>query len=83
MLKHYEAIYQDGKLLWIYPPPFAIENRRVTVFFEDAQDDQKAINVKVLLKQTQGTLDQRMTMEEIDTDVRAMRDEWTRNWDHS
>ncbi len=81
MLKQYEAIYQNGKLLWIYPPPFAIENRRVTVLLEDDQDDRKAINIKMLLKQTQGALDQRMTIEDIDADISAMRDEWSRKWD--
>jgi len=81
MLKQYEAIYQNGKLLWIYPPPFTIENRRVTVLLEDDQDDQKILNIKMLLKQTQGTLDQRMTIEDIDADISAMRDEWSRKWD--
>ena len=81
MLKQYEAIYKEGKLLWIYPPPFAIENRRVTVLLEDDQDDQKAVNIKMLLKQTQGTLDQRMTIEDIDADISAMRGEWSRKWD--
>lgn len=81
MLKQYEAIYKNGQLLWIHPPPFTIENRRVTVLLEDDQDHQKAINIKMLLNQTQGTLDKRITMEDIDVDISAMRDEWTRKWD--
>ena len=46
-------------------------------------DEPKSINITMLLSQTRGSLGRRMTMEEIDTDISAMRDEWTRKWDRS
>jgi hypothetical protein len=82
MLKQYEAIYKSGQLQWIHHPPVAIENRRVMVSLADEVDDEsRSINVTMLLNQTRGSLGRRMTMEEIDTDISAMRDEWTRKWD--
>lgn len=83
MIKQYEAIYKNGQLQWIYPPPVAIENRRVMVSLADEGDEPKSINIAMLLSQTRGCLGRRMTMEEIDTDIRTMRDEWTRKWDRS
>ena len=83
MLKQYEAIYKNGQLQWIYPPPVAIENRRVLVSLAEEEDEPKAINITKLLSQTRGRLGRRMTMEEIDRDVSDMRDEWTRKWDLS
>jgi len=81
MLKQYEAIYKNGQLQWIYPPPVAIENRRVMVSLADEEDEPKAINITKLLSQTRGSLGRRITREEIDRDVSDMRDEWTRKWD--
>lgn len=82
MLKQYEAIYKSGQLQWIYPPPVAIENRHVMISLADEVDDEsRPINITMLLNQTRGILGRRMTMEEIDTDISAMRDEWTRKWD--
>jgi len=81
MLKQYEAIYKNGQLQWIYPPPVAIENRRVLVSLAEEEDEPKAINITKLLSQTRGSLGRRVTMEEIDRDVSDMRDEWTRKWD--
>ena len=83
MIKQYEAIYKNGQLQWIYPPPMAIENRRVMVSLADEVDEPKSINITKLLSQTRGSLGRRMTMEEIDTDISTMRDEWTRKWDRS
>lgn len=83
MIRQYEAIYKNGHLQWIYPPPVAIENRRVVVLLADEVDESKPINITMLLNQTRGSLGRRMTMEEIDTDISSMRDEWTRKWDHS
>ena len=83
MIKQYEAIYKNGQLHWIYSPPVAIENRRVTVLLADEGDEQRPINITMLLSQTRGSLGRRMTMEEIDTDISSMRDEWTRKWDRS
>jgi hypothetical protein len=81
MLKQYEAIYKNGQLQWIGSPPAVIENRRVMVLLADERDEPKSINIPKLLSQTRGSLGRRMTMEEIDTDIRTMRDEWTREWD--
>jgi hypothetical protein len=60
-----------------------IENRRVMVSLTDEGDEPESINVPKLLSETRGILGDRMTMEDIDTDIRTMRDEWTRKWDHS
>jgi hypothetical protein len=82
MLKQYEAIYKNGQLQWICPPPVAIENRRVTVLLADEEDEPKSINITKLLSQTRGSLGRCITMEEIDKDISSMRDEWTRKkWD--
>jgi hypothetical protein len=83
MLKQYEAIYKNGHLQWICPPPVAIENRRVMVSLADEEDEPKFTNITMLLSQTRGSLGRRMTMEEIDSDISTMRDEWTRKWDRS
>jgi hypothetical protein len=83
MIKQYEAIYKNGQLHWIYPPPVTIENRRVMVSLVNEGDEPKPIKITMLLSQTRGSLGRRMTMEEIDTDISAMRDEWTRKWDRS
>ena len=83
MIKQYEAIYKDGQLQWIYPPPVAIENRRVMVSLADEEHEPKSVDITALLSQTRGCLGRRMTMEEIDRDVSNMRDEWTRKWDLS
>jgi hypothetical protein len=83
MIKQYEAIYKKGQLHWIGPPPMVIENRHVMVSLADEEDEPKSINVPKLLSQTRGSLGRRMSMEEIDTDISAMRDEWTRKWDRS
>ena len=83
MIKQYEAIYKKGQLQWIGPPPMMIENRRVMVLLADEVDESKTINITMLLNQTRGSLGRRMTVEEIDTDISTMRDEWTRKWDRS
>lgn len=83
MIKQYEAIYKNGQLQWIYPPPVAIENRRVMVSLADEEDEPKSVDITMLLSQTRGSLGRSMTMEEIDRDVSDMRDEWTRKWDLS
>ena len=83
MLKQYEAIYKNGQLQWTYPPPVEFENRRVLVLLADEENESKAINITMLLSQTRGSLGRLMTMEEIDTDISTMRDEWTRKWDCS
>ena len=81
MIKQYEAIYKNGQLQWIYPPPMAIENRRVIVSLADEEDGPKSVDITILLNQTRGSLGRSMTMEEIDSDISNMRDEWTRKWD--
>ena len=83
MIKQYEAIYKNGQLQWICPPPVAIENRRVMVSLADEEDEPKSVDITMLLSQTRGSLGRSMTMEEIDRDVSNMRDEWTRKWDPS
>jgi hypothetical protein len=83
MIKQYEAIYRKGQLQWIGSPPMAIENRRVMVSLADEGDEPNSINIPKLLSQTRGILGDGITMEDIDTEIRTMRDEWTRKWDRS
>jgi hypothetical protein len=81
MYKQYEAFYKKGKLQWIGSPPTALENRRVTVLLADDDTEAKPMNITKLLSQTRGSLGRHITIEEIDKDIRAMREEWTRQWD--
>ena len=73
MIKQYEAIYKNGQLQWIYPPPMAIENRRVMVSLADEEDGPKSVDITILLSQTRGSLGRRMTMEEIDRSYKWLR----------
>lgn len=83
-MRQYEAIYKNGQLQWVDPPPVAIENRRVMVLLADEVDDDSVpINIAALLNRTRGILGRYVSMEEIDADISAMRDEWTRKWDLS
>ena len=83
MIKQYEAIYKKGQLQWIGSPPVAIENRRVLVSLAEEEEEPNSINIYKLLSQTRGIIGDGMTMEHIDTEIRTMREEWTRKWDRS
>lgn len=81
MLKQYEAVYKRGQLQWIGVPPVEIENRRVLVSIADDGQVLQQVNIANLLSRTRNSLGCKMTTEEIDADVRAMRDEWVREWE--
>lgn len=83
MIKQYEAIYKKGQLQWIGLPPMAIENRRVMVRLAEEGEEPNSINIPILLSQTRGIIGDGMTMEDIDTEIRTMWEEWTRKWDRS
>lgn len=81
MLKQYEAVYKRGQLQWIGVPPAEIENRRVLISIADEGQVLQQVNIANLLSRTRNSLGCKMTTEEIDADVRAMRDEWVREWE--
>ena len=81
MLKQYEAVYKNGQLQWLGAPPVEIENRRVFVSIANDGQALPQVNIAILLSRTRGSLGCKMTTDEIDADVRAMRDEWTREWE--
>ena len=81
MLKQYEAVYKNGQLQWLGAPPVEIENRRILVSLADDGQTLPQVNIANLLSRTRGCLGGKMTTDEIDADVRAMRDEWTREWE--
>ena len=81
MLKQCEAVYKNGQLQWLGAPPVEIENRRVLVSIADDGQALPQVNIANLLSRTRGSLGCKMTTDEIDADVRAMRDEWTREWE--
>ncbi len=82
MLKSYEAVYEDGKLRWIREHPAARRMKViVTVLEEDPDAAHGEIVRKALLERTKGCVRPARSLEEIDADVRQMRDEWQREWD--
>ena len=82
MLKSYAAIYDKGKLRWIgEEPPIQDQWKRVLVVMEVEQEaENPKESVRELLTRTRGSLGGTMTIDEIDAEVRAMRDEWERAW---
>ena len=83
MLKQYEAIYRNGKLQWLNTPPETIENRRVVVLLDEERVMPNSVNISVLLRKTRGSIGRHMKMEELDAEIHAMRDEWTREWERN
>ena len=84
MLKSYEAIYDHGKLQWVSEePPIQGQRRRIVVVMEVDQgpEQPRKETIRELLARTRGSLGGIMTVDEIDAEVRAMRDEWEREWD--
>jgi hypothetical protein len=82
MLKSYEAVYEEGRLWWVREQPAARRMKViVTVLEEDTDAVQCAITRKALLERTKGCVRPGKSLEEIDADVRQMRDEWQREWD--
>jgi hypothetical protein len=79
MLKSYEAVYDHGELKWMGDrPPEGKMKVIVTVVEEETPGTASLIE---LLEQTRGCVNPPKSIEEIDSDIRSMRDEWEREWD--
>jgi hypothetical protein len=81
MLKSYEAVYEDGKLRWVREQPDARRMKVIVTVLEEETDAQHAVTRKKLLERAKGCVRPAKSLEEIDADVRQMRDEWQRDWD--
>jgi predicted nucleic acid-binding protein len=73
--------YKNGQLQWLGAPSVEIENRRILVSVANDGQALPQVNIANLLSRTRGSLGRKMTAEEIDANVRTMRDEWTREWE--
>jgi hypothetical protein len=78
MLKSYEAVYEDGKLRWVREQPDARRMKVIVTVLEEETDAQRAVTGKALLERTKGCVRPGRSREEIDANVRQMRDEWQR-----
>jgi hypothetical protein len=81
MLKSYEAVYEEGKLRWIREQPAAKRMKVIVTVLEEDTDVQLAATRKELMERAKGCVKPGKSLEEIDADVRRMRDEWQREWD--
>lgn len=80
MLKSYEAVYEDGALRWVREQPGAKRMRVIVTVLEEETDAQAAAARKAILERTKGCVRPSKSSEEIDTEIRQMRDEWERDW---
>lgn len=83
MLKSYEAIYSHGCLRWInQSPPDPDKETRVVVVMDIHPEPQKnQETIRELLRRTRGSMGKRKTLDEIDAEIRTMRNEWKREWE--
>ncbi len=83
MLKSYEAIYSHGRLRWINqaPPKPEKEMRVVVVMDIYPEPQQPQESIRELLRRTLGSMGKRKTLDEIDAEIRTMRNEWKREWE--
>jgi hypothetical protein len=83
MLKSYEAIYSHGRLNWInQAPPDPDKETRVVVVIEMRQESPEyQESIQELLRRTRGSMEKGKTLDEIDKEIRVMRDEWKREWE--
>ncbi len=80
MVKSYEAVYDHGELKWIGDqPPDGRMKVIVTVVEEETRSEQPT--VREIWDRAKGCVKPPRSAEEIDSDLRTMRDEWTREWD--
>lgn len=81
MLKSYEAVYEDGTLRWIREQPAAKRMKVIVTVLEEETDAQgSSATRRPMLERSKGCLKPGKSIEEIDADVRQMRDEWEREW---
>jgi len=76
MLKSYEAVYEEGKLRWIRDQPPAKKMKVIVTVLEEEMDAQRSAARKAMLERTKGCVNPGKSIEEIDADVRQMREEW-------
>lgn len=81
MLKSYEAVYEDGRLEWVRERPAAKRMKVIVTVLEDDTDARSVVSTKEFLERTKGCVRPGKSLEEIDADIRQMRDEWQREWD--
>jgi hypothetical protein len=81
MLKTYEAVYEDGRLSWVRELPAARRMKVTVTVLEEETNAQQGLTGKALLERTKGRVRPGESLEEIDADVRQMRDEWQRELD--
>lgn len=80
MLKSYEAFLDHGELKWVGDrPPDGRMKVIVTVVEEEVLSQRAAL--LALLDRTRGCVKPPKSTQEIDSDLRAMRAEWEREWD--
>lgn len=81
MLKSYEAVYEDGTLRWLREQPSAKRMKVIVTVLEEEASAEGALTRKDLLQLTKGCVRPGKSIEEIDADIREMRQEWEREWD--
>ena len=86
MLKSYEAIINNNNMVhWLNDKPYQPDASQVkviiTIMERQFQEDHKAESIEDLLERTEGIVNPQKSIEEIDADIVAMRDEWKRDWD--
>ncbi|MBI4961820.1 MAG: hypothetical protein HY913_00950 [Desulfomonile tiedjei] len=81
MLKSYEAVYEEGTLRWVREQPPAKRMKVIVTVLEEEMDTQHSAARKAILERTKGCVKPGKSVEEIDADIRQMRDEWEREWD--
>jgi len=81
MLKSYEAVYEDGTLRWVREQPAAKRTKVIVTVLEEETAAQGASARRALLQRTKGCVTPGRSIQEIDSDVLHMREEWEREWD--
>lgn len=78
MLKSYEAVYEDGTLRWLREQPAAKRMKVIVTVLEEETVAQGTSARKALLQRTKGCVTPGRSIQEIDAEVRHMREEWER-----
>ncbi len=85
MLRSYEAIYSHGQLQWLdQAPPEEAEDQRVLVIVDLNDHVAKQVKkneIRELLQRTREALATNKTPEEIDSELKDMREEWKQKWE--
>lgn len=81
MFKTYEAVYEDGRLIWVREQPDRRRMKVMVTVLEDEPDAQTLSGRKAIWQRSKGCVSPGKSIEEIDADIRQMRAEWEREWD--